>query len=182
MTIQSGMVPVWREPPGPGRWLQLGTGARPLEGGVNHDRFAHGLWIDVAWDLDLMPWAALRAVVPEGGFDGVVAYDLIEHIVDVLGFVNECFDLLRPGGMLILRGAAHDNPASHTDPTHLHHFTEDSFDFFDRRTNIGAYYGRFYGDKLGRPLTEWQVIGARRVNADPRWPTTPDILWTMVRL
>lgn len=178
--IQSGMTPVWRQPPGPGLWLQLGTGARPVEGGVNHDRFAHGAWIDVAQDLDVMPWSALRETAPAGGYDGIVAYDLIEHIVDVFGFLNECHALLRPGGMLIMRGGAADNPASYTDPTHLHWFTDDSMDFVDRRTNLGNHYGRLYGDKLGRPLAQWWILGVRRVNADPRWPTTPDIQWTMV--
>lgn len=176
---QSGLVPIWRQAPGPGLWLQLGTGARPVEGGVNHDRFQHGAWIDVACDLDVMPWEPLRAAMPAGGFDGIVAFDVVEHIEDTLGFVNECHALLKTGGILVMRGGAADNPAVFTDPTHKHFYTEDSMDFFDDRTNLGAYYGKFYADSLGRPLARWWVMGCRRVNADPRYGIG-DLQWTMV--
>lgn len=173
-------VPAWKENPWPGqRVLQLACGLRPMEDATNHDRGGWGPWVDVAHDLDDMPWSPLAALAP---FDVTCAYDLVEHIEDVLGFVNEIHALLGPGGVLVMRGAAWNNPASYTDVTHRHWFTEDSFNFFDRSTPIGDHYGRFYTDSLGRDLTEWRIREVARVNADPRWPDTPDLQWTMVRL
>lgn len=175
MSIQ----PAWiRDHPfGGKRLLQLGCGARPFEGAVNHDRVRHSPWVDVGHDLDVMPWAPLA---PHGLFDVIVAFDLIEHITDVLGFVNECHRLLVPGGRLVMRGGAANNPASYTDPTHKHWFTDESMDFFDPDRNLGEHYGSFYVDTLGRPLAKWQILTVDRVNADPRWPATPDIQWEMV--
>ncbi len=174
------ITPAWQPNPWPGkRVLQLGCGRRPMEGAVNHDRGRWGPWIDAEWDLEDMPWAHKA---PGGEFDVVVAYDLVEHIDDVLGFVNEVHALLVTGGTLIMRGGAHDNPASYIDPSHKHWFREESFNFFDRRNNLGDWYGRHYVDTLGRPLTEWHVAKIERVNADPRWPDTPDLQWTLVKL
>lgn len=35
-------------------------------------------------------------------FDNVVAFHVLEHVEDPLGFINECFDKVKPGGKLIL--------------------------------------------------------------------------------
>lgn len=172
------LAPSWRENLWPGQTvLQLGCGRRPIEGAVNHDRGEWGAWVDAVWDLEEMPWPT----VDGAPFDVVVAYDLVEHVEDVLGFVNEIHDLLRPGGILVMRGGAADNPASFTDPTHKHFFTDDSMNFFDRSTAIGDHYGRFYVDSLGRPLTEWRIREVARVNPDHRYGVG-DIQWTLVRL
>lgn len=178
-----GVEPIWLPNPwlaGGGKVLNIGCGARPVVGAVNHDRRIHSPWVDIAWELEAMPWAhGWQDDAPR--FDVVVAHDVIEHIPDALGFVNEVHALLRPGGLFIMRGGAADNPAAYTDPTHVHYFTEESFDFFDRSTGLGNHYGRFYVDRLGRPLTEWRIDGVDRVNPDYRYPDTPDLCWTMVR-
>lgn len=179
-----GVVPIWLPNPwaaGGARVLNIGAGARPVIKAVNHDRRIHSPWIDIAWDLDVMPWAHGWQDDPRQ-FDVVVAHDVVEHMVDALGFVNEIHALLKPGGLLVMRGGAANNPAVWTDPTHLHFFNPDSMNFFDRSTGLGNGYGRFYTDRMGRPLTEWRIDGVDLNNADPRWPDTPDITWTMVAL
>lgn len=169
--------PDWQPCPWPGaRVLQLGCGRRPMTGAVNHDRTRHGEWVDVAWDLDVMPWPSHPEV-----FDIVCAFDVVEHVVDVLGFVNECAVLLKPGGLLVMRGAAADNPAAFTDVTHKHFFTEDSMAVFDPRHALGEHYGSFYVDSIGRPLSKFNVTKVERCNADPRYGIG-DLQWSMVRV
>lgn len=176
-----GVEPIWLPNPwlaGGGRVLMLGCGAKPMVGAVNHDRVHHSQWVDAAWDLDVMSWARL----PGEPFDACYAYDLVEHIEDVFGFLNEIHMLLKPGGILVMRGGAAENPASYCDPTHKHWFTEESMDFVDPDRPLGRSYGMFYRDTIGRPLAKWHIDGVDRVNADPRWPATPDIQWTMQAL
>jgi SAM-dependent methyltransferase len=189
-----GVEPIWLPNPWQGgRVLMLGCGAKPMIGAVNHDRVKHSPWVDVAFNLEKMPWikqhAPLnllleheRVFAQVDGFDAVYAYDLVEHIEDVFGFLNEIHALMKPGGILVMRGGAADNPATFIDPTHRHWFTEESMDFVDPERGLGKNYGMFYTDGMGRPLAKWHIDGVDRVNADPRWPATPDIQWTLVRL
>ncbi len=176
-----GVEPIWLPNPWKGaRVLMLGCGAKPMVGAVNHDRVKHSPWVDAVGDLEVMPWAWAAGYV--GVFDAVYCYDLVEHIADVFGFLNEIHALMRPGGVLVMRGGAADNPASYTDPSHKHWFTEESMDFVDPSRGLGKHYGQFYLDSLGRPLAKWRIDGVDRCNADPRWPDTPDIQWTLVAL
>lgn len=171
------MKPYWQPNPYRGMVLVLGCGARPMEEAVNHDRVEHSPWVDIALDLDVMPWADICP-----GFDAIVALDLFEHLKDPYGAVNECHRLLDPGGVLVIRMAAHDNPASYTDLTHRHWATPDSFDFFDRSTLLGEHYSGFHpADSLGRLPTHWRIDGVDRVNPDPRWPDRGDWQFTLVR-
>lgn len=173
-----GILPIWLPNPwqGNARVLVLGCGAKPMEGATNQDLSRHSPWVDVAWNLDEMPW-------PDWGeFDVIYAYDLVEHLDDCYGFVNECHALLRPGGLLVFRMSSWDNPVSYRDLTHKHWAHEESFDFFDRETALGTCYSGFHPvDTLGRLPTHWRIDGVDRVNADPRYGVG-DLQWTMERL
>ncbi len=39
--------------------------------------------------------------IPNGGFDVVLAIEIVEHVADLEGFVKSCAALCRPGGLLI---------------------------------------------------------------------------------
>jgi 2-polyprenyl-3-methyl-5-hydroxy-6-metoxy-1,4-benzoquinol methylase len=43
------------------------------------------------------------AAVPTRSMDAAIALDVMEHVVDVFGFVENCRRILRPGGTLFLR-------------------------------------------------------------------------------
>lgn len=167
----------WLPNPWPGKAvLHLGCGARPMTGATNHDRWKHSAWVDLDFDLDQLPW-------PSGSpLDVIAAYDVVEHVADVLGFCNECHALLRPGGLLEFRVAASDNPASFIDPTHKHFLTSESFNMLDPSTNQRACYGRLYQDSIGRPLAPWEIESVERANPDPRWPDRGDWLFRLRRL
>ena len=170
--------PYWKTKPNPygGRVLQLGCGAAPMEDATNHDRALFAPWVDIAWDLDVMPWGI------DGEWDVVCAFDLWEHLVDPYGAVNEAHRLLVPGGLLVFRMSAWDNPASFNDLTHKHRAAGEAFDYFDRRTPKAIAYSEFHPvDTLGRLPTEWHIERAFRTNADPRFGVG-DIQWEMRRL
>lgn len=191
--------PQWQPNPFRGqRVLVLGCGARPVKGAVNHDRVRHGEFVDAAWDLDQMPWFQPSAklegddrtvsrvyadgTIGDAPFDVIIALDLFEHLVDPYGAVNECWSLLRTGGVLIIRMSAWDNPATFADLTHKHWANEEAYSFFDRTTRLGGHYGPFHpADSLGRLPTPWRVDGVDRVNPDERYGVG-DLQFTLVRL
>lgn len=138
--------------------LQLGCGIRPLDGAVNHDRIKHHDYVDVAHDLDVLPWPW-----QDGEFDKVIALDVMEHLrVDVQVWLDECWRILKPDGQLVLRLPAHDNPVSWRDPTHRHWFHEETFHYWDKVTELHRDYGSFY---FGEGYAKWwTIVRIERVN------------------
>jgi hypothetical protein len=55
--------------------LNIGCGTNPLKGAINHDFVKHDDWVDVAHDLEVLPWPWA-----DNQFDKVVANDVMEHL------------------------------------------------------------------------------------------------------
>lgn len=120
--------------------LQLGCGNAPIAGAVNHDKVAHSTHVDVAHDLDTAPW-------PWGDsqFSEIVALDVVEHLkVDVNVWLDECWRILKPGGLLYVRVPHYTNINAYTDPTHRRFFTEHTFDYWDKSKELHKKYGFYY--------------------------------------
>ena len=124
-----------------GRTLELGCGVHPLRGAdVHHDLTFHSPWVDVAHDLNVTPWPWA-----DQAFEKVVALDVMEHLtVDVREWLNECWRILEPGGVLALRLPAWNHENSFIDPTHRKLFHEDTFRYWQPGHYYFENYGRYY--------------------------------------
>jgi SAM-dependent methyltransferase len=72
-----------------------------------------------------------------------VAFDILEHLIDLSATMDECYRILAPGGRLLIRGPMVGKVHQFADPTHFRAFTTDSFDFWCPATERGqtrAYY------------------------------------------
>lgn len=133
--------------------LNLGCGNKPIDGAVNHDLTHHRPFVDVAHDLNKLPWPW-----PDGSFDLIVAHSVLEHLVhDLVVTLNECWRLLRPGGKLRLKLPMWNSEISHRDPTHRWFFSTGSLDQFDPSTRRGKEY-TFYTDR------KWRILKAPELN------------------
>lgn len=134
--------------------LELGSGSQPHpRGTVRHDRVKHDAYIDVAHDLEVFPWPWADASA-----EGIIAYDVMEHLhCDVVVWLDECWRILAPGGLLELRLPNWNGENTWRDPTHYRPFHKDSFDYWDPDRELHQTYGRFYWDS-GR---WWQVVESR---------------------
>lgn len=141
--------------------LNLGCGARPMVGYLNHDRTMHSDWVDMKWDLEDMPWPWM-----DEEWDEVRADDVFEHLFhEVDTWLDEVWRILRPSGTLDMRLPAFDNHLSYRDPTHRRVFHPETFFFWDPRTNLYQDFGRYYYDanKL------WAVTYSGKENGDLRF-------------
>lgn len=137
--------------------LELGCGVHPTPGAVHHDRIKHSPHVDLAFDLDNLPWP-----LPNEAFEKVIALDVMEHLrLEVREWLDECWRILKPGGLLVLRLPAFDNPVSWRDPTHRRVFHPETFDYWDRRKPLHQDYGFFYFAESGK---WWEVQTVERVN------------------
>lgn len=124
--------------------INLGCGDMRINGAYGVDQRKTDA-VDLVHDLSVYPWPFDNCE-----FDNAIAKDIIEHMLWVVPFMDECWRIIKPGGMLYIRSTYFESEQSYKDPTHLHFFTLDSFDFFDPDTSTGASYP-WYTDK------KWKV-------------------------
>jgi hypothetical protein len=118
--------------------LNLGCGNDILPGFVNHDRVRHRPEVDVAHDLQVLPWPWDDDLAEE-----IRLLDVLEHLPEVLPVLDECWRVLQPSGVLHVRVPHYLHENAWIDPTHRRPFHLDSFDYLDPDTYWGAQYG-FY--------------------------------------
>ncbi|MEP7011510.1 MAG: methyltransferase domain-containing protein [Acidobacteriota bacterium] len=113
--------------------LNLGCGRRKIPEAWNVDRVA-SVAPDLVWDLDRPPYP-----LPAGHFERIYAFDVVEHLGDLVAFVEEAHRLLAPGGVLEITTPHFSCANSFTDPTHRHHLGYFSFDYFTDRSGWNFY-------------------------------------------
>lgn len=136
------------------RTLNIGAGNKLVEGAVNHDLTLHRPEINVAWDLNVLPWPW-----EDDSFDLVVACAVLEHLrINLIESVSECWRILAPGGQLHMKVPywRHDN--SFADPTHYWQFSPQTIDIFDPDTKYGHDYAFYFEHK-------WRIVRPPRLNA-----------------
>lgn len=127
--------------------INLGCGIAPEDGFINHDRIKHSDWVDVAHDLDVMPWPW-----PDNYAYRIVAKSVLEHLKwTLIESVNECWRILEPGGYLYVKVPAWNHRVSFQDPTHRWYFSDRVFEYFDPETELGRTY--FYYTPF-----KWKII------------------------
>lgn len=138
--------------------LELGTGNKPTIGFVHQDRWKHSPHIDVAFDLEQLPWPVEDASVTE-----LRAIDVFEHLrLEVQQWLDEAWRVLAPGGKLTMRLPAWNNPYSWRDPTHRRVFHEESFHYWcpEAPGTVWQDFGRYY---FGEGYSKWwKLISVKR--------------------
>lgn len=105
--------------------------------------------IDVAHDLNKTPWP-----FEDNSYDEIAAIHLVEHLKDLISFMDECWRILAPGGALYLitPEAGSDYDLTHSDPTHVRCY---------RRHTFINYFTRFEGPKFQYTDKYWAILDLR---------------------
>lgn len=133
--------------------LNLGAGNRILAGMINHDLTQHRPEIDIAWDLNSLPWPW-----PDNSFDMIIACSVLEHLrINLVESINECWRILRSDGILHVKLPYWNSANSYCDPTHYWRFDLRTCDLFDPDTKYGQEY-RFY------LVQKWKITQKAQLN------------------
>jgi SAM-dependent methyltransferase len=126
--------------------LDLGCGKRkyksenPNDIVIGVDITKRGTEADIAWDLNKFPWP-----FKDNEFDKVNCSHVLEHLSDILRAMEEIWRITKNNGIIEIRVPAWTDADSYRDLQHKHHFTLESFDYYDPTTNLGKTYGQEIG-------------------------------------
>ena len=124
------------------RVLNLGAGNRIVPNAVNHDLRLHRLEIDIAWDLNNLPWPW-----EDGAFDHIIAWSVLEHLdIDLLTAMDECWRILDDRGTAEIKLPYWKHERAYNDPTHRRAYGRGIFNQLDPNTRRGQEYD-FYTDR-----------------------------------
>jgi SAM-dependent methyltransferase len=115
--------------------LNLGCGRKPVAGAVNVDATPE-VGADVVCDLNRRPWP-----FPSDHFREVLAYDVVEHLDEVVAVFEEIHRVCRDGATVRLTVPHYSSPEAFTDPTHRHFFAYTTFEYFTEASEL-SYYTR----------------------------------------
>jgi SAM-dependent methyltransferase len=125
----------------------------------------------VVHDLDITPWPWHNDEV-----DHIVAFDVFEHLgsQDYIWlrpwwfWLDECWRILRPGGILTMRLAGWNSSNSWRDPTHTRVFHYQTFHYWDPCSDLWKDYGRLY--QFAADQRWWHVLTAGQApSIDPQY-------------
>jgi SAM-dependent methyltransferase len=113
--------------------LQLGSGRKYHPEAVNVDLVAETR-PDLVHDLNRLPWP-----LPADRFQEVWAYDVLEHLDDLIQVMEEIHRVCRHGALVKVTVPHFSCANAFTDITHRHYFGRFSFDYFTGENDLGFY-------------------------------------------
>jgi SAM-dependent methyltransferase len=151
-------------PPAKPRILHLGSGLKPIAGATNVDLRA-GTAPDVVHDLDSRPWP-----FDDAAFDEILAYDVLEHLDDIVGTLEEIHRVASDRALLKLTVPHFSCANAFTDPTHRHYFGWFSFHYFTGENEFPFYSSARFRRRTSS-LIFWPTLLNRVVaRLANRWP------------
>jgi SAM-dependent methyltransferase len=150
--------------------IDAGCGRKKREGAVGIDsRLLPG--VDIVADLSRAPWP-LR----DESVDSILAFHLVEHLPDLVLFMEEAHRVLKPDGTVDIE-VPHGGTLRYLgDPTHRTAVTCSTFRYFEPGYPYNFYSGaRFKTERMElvmprfwlRPV--WRLLWRRRMWTTERW-------------
>lgn len=81
--------------------------------------------VTIVHDLERFPWP-----IASHRFDRMILRDALEHVENVVATMEELHRIAKPGGRIEIWTPHYAHPNSYHDPTHKHHFSFGTFDYF----------------------------------------------------
>lgn len=112
--------------------LNLGCGHELMAGWVNVDKHAPTIPIPPGVRFSLIP---LSNNYPwpwsDGTVDEIRAKDFFEHLPDIIDTMNQCWRVLKHGGLLTIIVPTTNGPGAWQDPTHRSWWNANTFKYFE---------------------------------------------------
>jgi predicted SAM-dependent methyltransferase len=107
--------------------------------------------VDVICDLEKYPWPWA-----DNSVDEVNCSHYIEHVTDLIAFMDELWRILKPGAKAIITAPYYSSICAWQDPTHKHAISEELFRYFDRHHRVVDGLG-FYPIKANFEMRDVKI-------------------------
>ncbi len=154
--------------------LHLGSGRKYDPNAVNVD-IVSSTNPDLVQNLDLFPWP-----LPDDQFEEVRAYDVVEHLDQIVCVMEEIHRVCRDGARVKITVPHFSCANAFTDITHRHYFSVNSFNYFTGDNEFG-----FYTDKHFRKISAEIIFQPTLVNKfvhrfASRYPSAYEQRWAWI--
>ncbi|HEX4231562.1 MAG TPA: methyltransferase domain-containing protein [Bryobacteraceae bacterium] len=146
--------------------LDIGCGINKYPGSIGLDRNPRTA-ADVIADLSHFPFP-----FADSSFREIRAIHVIEHVGDVIGFMEEVHRLLAPGGRAVIVTPHYTDFSSFCDPTHHWHLNSFSLRYFGEDNAGFGYYSEARFREISvhvKLLSLWRYLGFEFLVNHSRW-------------
>jgi len=147
--------------------LDLGSGPHPEPGyqGVDIQPVT-----DYQGDLSSFPWAfsggrqgPVLWELEDSGVEAIHCSHLVEHMVDLVGFMRELYRVCAPGAEVFIKHPYQFNVRAWQDPTHVRCINEVSWFYFDAK-----WRGEYAGGSSEFGDTDFELVELNAI-PEPAW-------------
>jgi hypothetical protein len=153
------------------RILHLGSGRKYAPDAINVDLVA-STNPDLVHDLDVRPWP-----LPSDCFREVRAYDVIEHLDDIVATMEEIHRVCADRAVIRITVPHFSCANAFTDITHRHYFAKASFDYFTTDNEFPFYsdcrFEKQHAEIVFHPTLMNKVV----LRLARRWPAEYERRW-----
>lgn len=151
--------------------LHLGCGLKRIAGAVNVD-LRPATNPDVVHDLDRRPWP-----FDDRSFDEVLAYDVIEHLDDTVGTMEEIHRVSTHGAVVKLTVPHFSCANAFTDITHRRFFSAASFHYFTGENEFPFYTAARFRRRVSKIVFAPTLVNRVVWQLANRWPAEYERRW-----
>ncbi|MCG2726255.1 MAG: class I SAM-dependent methyltransferase [Elusimicrobia bacterium] len=135
--------------------INLGSGARPMDGYINVDVNPNAPKVDKIWDLNEYPWP-----FKDESADEIVMNQCLEHLNEHNLAMKEVYRILKRRGIAKISVPHFTWQFAFHDPTHKHFFGYNTFFYYAK--DCGYFDFKFSSCKVkiifGKRLSVWNII------------------------
>ena len=151
--------------------LNIGCGVKRRDDAVNLD-ISDRVGADVVHDLNALPWP-----FPSDSFEEVFAYDVLEHVHDVVRALEEIHRVCRPAARVHITVPHFSSANAFTDVTHRHWFGWNSFAPYTTEHELNHYSHARFARRTTRISFYASVVNRIVFRLANRWPERYERRW-----
>jgi SAM-dependent methyltransferase len=130
---------------------------------------------DVVHDLNISPWP-----FADSTFDEITGYDVLEHIQDVVRFMQEIHRVGAPDAVVRLTVPHFSSANSWRDPTHVRAFAHGTLDYFTEGHPFSFYSAVRFKRVEARLNFHPSLLNRVVQRLARRWPTQYEDRWCWI--